>query len=261
MCVHCSGLGRLRHVSVTQDEMSRRSLWVRARKTERRYTSQLLKVARTVSDIVLGHDYESFEGQQETEDILRRYAGILDSWARATAGRMIAEVNLGDRAAWMRASRQMGAALRREIEGAPTGQAMREALTRQVGLIKSLPLEAAERVHEMTLEGIIQGTRADVVARKIAETGQVTESRARLIARTETSRTATALTESRATYVGSTAYIWRTSHDSDVRPSHAAMDGQVVRWDSPPTLDGMVGHAGQLPNCRCWPEPILPDEI
>lgn len=259
MCVHCSNLVGIRHR--TADELSPRSVWIRAKKVERNYSSQLRKVAKTVGDIVLGHDFESYEGQRETEDILRKYAGILDSWARATGARMVAEVDLGDRAAWMRRSRQMGAALRREIESAPTGAAMQEALNRQVVLIKSLPLEAAQRVHELTLEGIIGGTRADVVAKKIAETGQVTESRARLIARTETSRTVTALTQSRAEYVGSTAYYWRTSHDSDVRPSHAKMDGQVVRWDAPPTLDGMVGHAGQLPNCRCWPEPILPEEI
>ena len=29
-------------------------------------------------------------------------------------------------------------------------------------------------------------------------------------------------------------------------------------WDSPPTLDGMKGHAGEFPNCRCYPEPVIP---
>ncbi|MDR0067994.1 phage head morphogenesis protein, partial [Acinetobacter sp. 11520] len=30
-------------------------------------------------------------------------------------------------------------------------------------------------------------------------------------------------------------------------------------WDNPPTLDNLKGHAGCLPNCRCYPEPSIPD--
>ena len=36
------------------------------------------------------------------------------------------------------------------------------------------------------------------------------------------------------------------------------MEGKFVRWDSPPTLDGMTGHAGEFPNDRCYPEPVIP---
>lgn len=28
---------------------------------------------------------------------------------------------------------------------------------------------------------------------------------------------------------------------------------------NPPTLDGMTGHAGALPNCRCYCEVIIPE--
>jgi hypothetical protein len=35
---------------------------------------------------------------------------------------------------------------------------------------------------------------------------------------------------------------------------------QPFLWDSPPTLDNLVvGHAGALPNGRCWPEPVIPE--
>jgi uncharacterized protein with gpF-like domain len=39
------------------------------------------------------------------------------------------------------------------------------------------------------------------------------------------------------------------------------MEGKFVRWDEPPTLDNLTGHAGALPNCRCRPEPVIPDEF
>lgn len=136
---------------------------------------------------------------------------------------------------------------------------MQGRLAEQVALIKSLPIEAAQRVHALTIEGLENGTRAAEIAKEIRRSGEVSESRANLIARTEVSRTASALTQARAQHIGSEGYIWRTSGDSDVRHSHAQMNGRFVRWDSPPTLDGMTGHAGEYPNCRCYPEPVIPE--
>jgi uncharacterized protein with gpF-like domain len=36
------------------------------------------------------------------------------------------------------------------------------------------------------------------------------------------------------------------------------MEGVFVEWDKPPILDNMRGHAGEFPNCRCYPEPVIP---
>ena len=191
--------------------------------------------------------------------MLNRYAELLNDWAVSTASKMIAEVNQQDRKAWTMLTEQMAQALRQEIRTAPTGAAMQGLLAEQVTLIKSIPLDAAKRVHELTLQGIEDGTRANEIAKEIMRSGDVAESRAKLIARTEVSRTAATLTEARAKAVGSEGYIWRTSGDSDVRHSHKEMNGKFVRWDSPPTLDKLTGHAGCLPNCRCYPEPVIPE--
>ena len=128
----------------------------------------------------------------------------------------------------------------------------------QVALIKSIPLDAAERVHELTMESMLTSERASSVAKKLLETEAVSLSRARLIARTEVARVASNLVQARATYAGSDGYFWRSSEDSDVRPSHKKMNGQYVRWTQPPTLDNMTGHAGTLPNCRCFADPQFP---
>lgn len=90
-------------------------------------------------------------------------------------------------------------------------------------------------------------------------TGRVTRSRANTIARTEVSRASCVFTQARAENLGSEGYIWRTSEDGDVRPSHKAMNGKFVAWNSPPTLDNLKGHAGCLPNCRCYTEPVIPN--
>jgi len=194
------------------------------------------------------------------EQLLQRYAEALTPWAERTAAEMLTEVNRRDESAWMQNAADLSRALRQEIRTAPTGATMQALMAEQVTLIKSIPLDAAQRVHKLTIEGIEDSTRASEISKAIQASGDVAKSRADLIARTEVARTASTLTEARALHVGSPGYFWRTSGDGDVRESHREMEGKFVAWNDPPTLDGMKGHAGQFPNCRCYPEPVIPED-
>lgn len=192
---------------------------------------------------------------------LARYADLLRPWARSVAAFMIADVDRRNERAWKELSQEMGKALAIEIKQAPTGMLYEALMADQVELITSLPTQAAERVQKLVTEqSLIGGQRSTTLAKEILRTEQVTKARATLIARTETSRAASNLTQARAMFAGSTEYIWRTSGDGDVRPTHKAMDGKTVKWDSPPKTDANLDpyHAGCGPNCRCFPDPILP---
>ncbi|MCX5516222.1 phage head morphogenesis protein [Kaistia algarum] len=174
---------------------------------------------------------------------------------------MISDVSRRDERMWKDASKEIGRLLRAEIGQSEVGRAMRAALDRQTALITSLPTEAADRVRKLTLEGITTGRRATDIADEIMRTGEVTKSRATLIARTEVSRTATELTKARAESIGSTQFIWRTVGDSDVRPTHRVLNGKAFRWDDPPECDpGHHALPGAIWNCRCWAEPIIPED-
>ena len=86
---------------------------------------------------------------------------------------------------------------------------------------------------------------------------------AKLIARTETAKLQTAISETRSREVGSVAYIWRSSNDRRTRPSHRKMNDVVVFWrpyEEQPLLDNMRGNAGCFPNCRCHVLPIFDEE-
>lgn len=243
---------------MTRDKKRNRNP-VRASRAERQYQSSLSQVARQVGSIINGFPPGDPAAEPTITTMLDRYADLLNDWAVSTASKMLVEVNQQDRKAWAVMTENMSKALRDEIRNAPTGQVMQGLLAEQVTLIKSIPLDAAKRVHELTLQGIEGGARSSEIAKEIQRSGEVSESKAKVIARTEVSRTASALVEARARSVGSEGYIWRTSGDSDVRHSHAEMNGKFVRWDSPPTLDKMTGHAGCFPNCRCYPEPVIPE--
>lgn len=238
-----------------------RAAFAKVRRAEREYARQLRKVARHVGEIVRGHMPDSEGAAAELKAILDQYARVIEPWAQKAAARMLAEVSRRDAKAWEANSSAMGRALREEIENAPTGKFLRQRMAENVRLIKSLPSEAAERVQHLTMEALFNSSRAGAIAEEIARSGEVTVARANTIARTEVAKASSGLVEARARHVGSEAYIWRTAGDSDVRPSHRKMNGKVVRWDAPPELDGMTGHAGGFPNCRCYPEPIIPDDF
>jgi len=231
------------------------------RRAELRYASQLRKVAVQVGHLINGFPAGDPAAVPTITQLLGKYAEALAPWAERAAAQMLAEVDARDRGMWEQLSDEMSRELRKEIRTAPTGARMQALLQEQVTLITSLPKDAAQRVHELTLAGIEDSTRAKEIAKEIARSGEVSVSRANLIARTEVARTASTLTQARAEHVGSEGYVWRTSGDSDVRHSHKQMNGKFVRWDSPPTLsDGTTTHAGQIYNCRCYPEPVIPED-
>ena len=244
-----------------KDQGRERDAFRKPRMTENWYAARLREIARHVGQIIRGFPPGDPDAIGPINVALTRYAEALDPWARATAARMLMDVARRDRKAWDKLARLVGKTLANEIATTPIGHQMRGLMAEQVGLIKSLPIEAAQRVHKLTIEGIADSTRAREVAEMILASSHVAQSRAMLIARTEVARTASTLTQARAQYVGSSSYVWRTSKDGSVRASHKKMEGQAVRWDSKPILDGMTGHAGEFPNCRCWCEVILPDRF
>lgn len=233
-----------------------------AERLEAEYLRALRQLTRQIDHIVKGMAPNGVvRNSMQLQKVLRDYAKTIEPWAEAVATKMVTRIARKEESSWQALGKTMGRNLRKEIEGAPTGQVLRAFLNEQVKLITSLPIDAANRVHDLTLEGIIEATRAKEVAAEIMKTGQVTESRAKLIARTEIARTASGLTMARATHVGATHYVWRTSGDGDVRPSHKKMNGVVIPFATAPILeDGTQTHAGMIYNCRCYMQPIIEDD-
>ena len=235
---------------------------VLARRIEIHYALQLRRLARHIAEIVRGLAPDGAVPPAVDDQIgeaMRRYGEVLEPWARAVGGRMIADVDRQDARSWMAHGARVGRALRRELDNAPTGAALRARLAEQVTLISSLPTEAARRVHALALDGLVEGRRPAEIAAEIMRTGEVSASRATLIARTEVARTSSVLTEVRAKSLGCTHFQWMTARDAQVRPSHRAQQGRVFAFAEPPIVDGQPLLPGQTFNCRCRIAPILPN--
>lgn len=231
-----------------------------ARAAESKYNTQLRQVAKQVDMIVRGLAQGSGDTDFRIVQALRRYAAMLEPWAQSVAGYMIAQVARRNEKAWATSGLALNKALAAELAQAPTGLLYAELRLQQVQLITSLPLHAAQQVQSIAQSALLSSRRAADVAKQIMSVGNVTASRATLIARTEVARTASNLTQARAQFVGSEGYIWRTSGDGDVRDTHRRMNGKYVAWSLPPVTDKGLApyHAGCGPNCRCFPDPVLP---
>lgn len=236
-----------------------RFLFEEVRRAEVAYARQLNMIARQTGELIQGaYDPSDPNWHSALDDILQRFADAITPWATAAASRMVREVDARNAKAWRATGKEMGQLIGREWNSTPTGQLALQRVAEQVNLIRSLPLEAAQRVQKLATEAMIGGIRPENMIDEIMKSGAVTRSRAALIARTETGRTATEFTRSRAEQVGSTLFIWRTVKDSDVRPSHRRLEGKSFRWDDPPECDpGYHALPGAIFNCRCWPEPVL----
>lgn len=230
---------------------------------EKKYGRQLRQIAGYIDSIVKGFDVKDETVYPSMVTALRKYAESLDVWAKHASGKIIMDVALRDEQTWLIYAKDMSRGMRDQIRNSDIGAVYQEMLDRQVGLIKSLPLNAAQRVQDLATRAVIEGGRADEISSLIMATGDVTKARANTIARTEISRAATMFTQARAEALGSDGYIWRDSGDSDVRHKHAELNGQYIPWDAPPIVDeksGRRAHAGCDINCRCYPEPVIPED-
>ena len=224
-----------------------------SRAAERAYERQLKSVASQIETTL------KTASPEKAEQLLRNYAQTLEPWAKQSATNMLAGVERKNAQAWRSVANRMGLDMRVLLSSPGVGATTAAKIADNIALIKGLALDSADKVASIVAEGVITGSRAEDLAKRIAAVGEVSVSRARTIAHTEVSKAGTALSQARATSVGSTGYIWRTARDGDTRDSHRAMEGQFVPWDKPPTLDNMQGHAGEFPNCRCYPEPVVPN--
>lgn len=163
---------------------------------------------------------------------------------------------------------------------ASKGKMIRRALQEELGknrefhaiiegnskLISSLAEKSAMKASKLAAEGYARGIRPEVIMKELLHKWpSLSYKRAKVIARTETSKASTALTRARASAAGLSWYVWRTSDDERVRSSHQKMEGVLIPWHSPPNPEKLAGkaertgpyHAGDIYNCRCYPEPLI----
>jgi SPP1 gp7 family putative phage head morphogenesis protein len=191
--------------------------------------------------------------------------------ATSIASRMATAIKVENARSWRAAAREgsrgreIYESLQAEMEG-DIGEKVREIILQNAQLISSIPEGIREQVNKEIASMTLQGLRHEAIAVYLQKRiPTLTQSRAALIARTETSKSETALTKVRAEDLGLTSCQWQTSKDARVRPSHRNLDKVLMRFDDPPQPEALIGERstlnrglpGEFPNCRCVALPVL----
>lgn len=196
---------------------------------------------------------------------------LFEQYANEYATKMVTGIYAAQARTWRQAasegmqSQMIRRSLLRELSG-PVGREVSALIQRNAGLIKSLPSKIVSDVNAFIAARSMEGMRAQEIAETIpAEARHLSRTRIMLIARTETSKASTALNKARSEDIGISWYVWRTSKDARVRNAHQHMDRVLVSWNEAPNPERLAGekrssgnyHAGEIFNCRCYPEPLL----
>lgn len=243
--------------------------WQPRRVIEADYRKSLKKLMSCLSNLIAGLEVTTSEA---ITDALRRYVTLdfFRELARSAARKMVTMLRVDGQRTWREAARKSSRgteiyrALREEMKG-PVGARIHQIVEENAKLISTFPDAIGERVAKSVLEMQQKGIRSTAMAQELArQFPEIAQSRIDLIARTETSKASTALTQARAENMGVDWYIWRTSRDARVRPAHMKMEGVLSRWADPPAPEVLHGeksvgsyHAGNVYNCRCYPQPLL----
>lgn len=196
--------------------------------------------------------------------------------AERIARNMVTAVRVRNAQGWRAAanestkSRLIHRLLQQELSG-PVGREVERLVRENASLIRTLPSDIAEKTNSFVAAQQRRGLRSDTIAKQLQE--RLPEMRAasvRLIARTETAKAETAVTQARAESIGIGWFEWRTSEDGRVRLSHKKMDGVLCRFSDPPAPEALAGEKSTLghyapggcPNCRCLALPLVSlDEV
>ena len=128
-------------------------------------------------------------------------------------------------------------------------------ISENVELITNMAEEYKHRIRAAIIENLDRGGTANELAASLSKIEGMTERRAELIAVDQTGKLHGKMQEFYQRGAGVKKYRWRTKRDNRVRPEHAAREGKIFRWDSPPT----DGHPGMAIRCRCKAQPVFED--
>lgn len=243
--------------------------WRRARHIEYEFRTSLFKICNIFNRIAksTSHDKAAFNKAMFDFQNSEQYERFITSSVK----RMVTGLNQGNSRTWREAAKKatkgkmLYQALMEELDKG-THRIIENQVIENVSLIKTLPMDVADKVVRDIEEATYKGKRASEMEKMIrSKTNQHARASARLIARTEVSKTTTALTKARSQELDLHWYVWRTALDGDrVRKSHRNMEDVLVNWNEPPSPEQLVGeknvgyyHAGNIWNCRCYPEPLL----
>lgn len=152
--------------------------------------------------------------------------------------------------------KSVGLGVKPSTQSARVQTALVAARQNAQALIKNASQDFADDLKVVLNDPKMIGARVETIRDALLERGNVSLSRAELIARDQTYKLNAAVTRAHHEDAGVTSYWWSTSLDERVRPEHQDLEGQVFQYSAP----GPEGNPGDPINCRCVAIPVFNDQ-
>ena len=136
-------------------------------------------------------------------------------------------------------------------------------------LITTIPTQYLDQVQSIVMSNMRSGLRPSAIVKQLSEQFGISQRRAALIARDQTSKANGELSKQRQEDTGFKFFKWQTSEDVRVRDSHDDISDKdigfgkgVYKWDNPPKNDkGVQIIPGSEINCRCVAIPVTGRQV
>lgn len=146
---------------------------------------------------------------------------------------------------------------------------LQASIAENVQLITSIQSQYLDRVETLVLTNMRAGLRPSAIQQQLQDQFGVTKTRARMIARDQTSKATNGLARKRMQASGLEYFRWLDSSDQRVRARHRSISNKITMYgkgiykfsDLPLNDKGEPIFCGDEVNCRCVPIPILPSEV
>ncbi len=141
--------------------------------------------------------------------------------------------------------------------------AMRDAfnasLSENVGLIRSIPEQYLQKVEGVVMRSYSAGRDLETMTKDLKRLYPITSRRAELIARDQSNKANSVITQTRRLELGITKAVWMHSHAGKTpRPDHVAADGKEFDVAKGCLISGEYIQPGEEINCRCTSRSVLP---
>jgi uncharacterized protein with gpF-like domain len=139
---------------------------------------------------------------------------------------------------------------------------MKATITENVGLIRSIPQQYHTQVEGLVMRSVSAGRDLHYLTKELRKRYDITEKRARLIARDQNNKSTAVIQRVRQTAVGLEDGLWMHSHAGKVpRKTHLANDRKKFSiskgwYDPDPSVRRNI-WPGELINCRCTWRPLV----
>lgn len=125
-------------------------------------------------------------------------------------------------------------------------------------LISTIPSGLLDQVAALNVRAFQKRMTPETYAEELQKIADVTENKARALARDQIGTLTGQLAQARHRELGITGYYWVSRRDGRVRDAHIVLDmrsqrGEVFQYDNPPK----EGNPGDAWGCRCMAKPDL----